>query len=1396
MSLGTDDICGVEFGIMSDDHIKSLNNNVISVPDTGNNSDIINSIASGILGSIHERITCPTCHFTKEKCTGHSGFISLGTPICSSLFIENIVKYLNIICFECGGIIITVKENMGFAKISSAVTARKNKSTLTCENIVDYVNGEPVICGALHPHVYENRKDARSILVQEFHSIDPVNKTKKKEKMQILLPYEVYRVLSRITPETLKKLGITNPELAPVNMVNSLFYVPPNSVRPNALSTNLSKVPKNDFNVQLNAILKESNKLGDSSLQLEEKKNINVIKEIQKSDFNIKRSTNTSQEKQLNSYLTVLGGKTGYIRGALLGGRVTGVSRHFITGNPDARLDEVYIPQSIAMKNMVPVTVTASNIEELSRFVANAGDEYPRCRSVWKKQKNANFLVGLMKDMTLSIGDIVYRDVITGDPSIYCRQPTLQLSNMTCLKTVVVKGAKSFSFNPNILPLFAGDFDGDEMNKYDPPEEGSLFEAFVKMGVDEMLISNGYGRPIVGQIMDGVLGCAMLTRDNIKLNILNACRVFDNTSLQPNLRKYIIPGTKDMIYGRSIFSALFETLGIKINYSNTPKYFEDGKLNAYRKYSETEVNIVIKDGVFISGIIDSKSIGNKAYGGIYHIIYHKYGAKAMRDVIWYMQRLSVNYLDIIGFTMSIEDFKLRDEEDKKIREYELSMVARSQVHTHSLWRGNIVAPSNKTVREHYEAEQIKILSETQTYNKYLHDGFDYENNHLYLSVYTGTKGSPGNMIDGVVSGGQALLDGARLMPELAGRVSHFHPRHTDDPRAYGFIINSYALGYTPNDIFCSSFVHRRGIVSKALSTADSGTKNRDGSSSLDSHILNYLRQVFKGPKLRQLLYGGDGMDPRATFKTRPQLLFKSDEELKKMATGEELATLIEDRDFYREVFINQNQRTGEDVKRLGFIPVNMPLIITDVNNLGGKPDSGNYKVIREFIDNIHLLYLNKNYSGPVPQYLLNNTKLFKAYLRYELRSEIVNKWSRNQLEILMHSIETDFVNNMEDPGTAVGIRASQATSEIMTQQSLSSIHLAAGNNADFKNVVNATQTENIKNLAMDIFFKHNDEEAINDFAKKIEMLKFVYFIKQYQIFYESHDNIVHPKYKDENKLIAEKSKISEFPKDILKWCIRVEFNISRVVTKNIQIEEIYIQLMKKFSFLHIIFGTLNDKTPVMRIYLKQATLNKYQLKNVNAVNILVQDLLETIVRGIDGIQATHVLSKKVYNEKFEENSLFYIKTEGSNLAKILAFPEVDTYLTKTNAMREYEDYFGIAITYNAVLDGIRMGVEGAYNSHYTVMANEMCSRYFYSAINRNGSAQRESSVMQLAADGAFMRVIKNAAVKGKIDYNIGVNSALMMGTTPKIGTNFVNVIYNETFIKKEGEKNIQELENI
>lgn len=442
------DVYALQFFPMNDNFIKQIAVTDVKIQDLGNNQTRPESVTSYTMGSVAEGRQCETCHFKRAKCPGHPGMIQLGSPVLSSIFIPEIISFLKIICWKCGKIIVKNASIKNIKSILTSITS-KIKKGFNCE-----------YCDEPHPHVFENRKENKSFLIQELYQTSIDTKETKKLWIKDLFPSDVKLIFSRITPETLEKLGITNPELAPSNFVNNYFYVLPNSVRPNAISIGAGKGSKHEMNQQINNILKDSKKFGDTSGGLDTYKYSKLIKDLSLSVYGYRKPVPTTSDKKPASIASSISGKTGAIRGEVLGARILRIARHFITGDPSVKLNEVCVPLSLAKQIQIEEVVTKYNQESLMRFIANGHKIYPRCKSIWKKNVGANYTLEVVKDIILEPGDKIYRDLIDGDNMGFCRQPTLMKSNITGMIVRIVENGKTFAFNPNITPLFGADFDG------------------------------------------------------------------------------------------------------------------------------------------------------------------------------------------------------------------------------------------------------------------------------------------------------------------------------------------------------------------------------------------------------------------------------------------------------------------------------------------------------------------------------------------------------------------------------------------------------------------------------------------------------------------------------------------------------------------------------------------------------------------------------------------------------------------------------------------------------------------------------------------------------------------------------------------------------------------------
>ena len=81
--------------------------------------------------------------------------------------------------------------------------------------------------------------------------------------------------------------------------------------------------------------------------------------------------------RALRSIKERLVGKTGRVRGNLMGKRVDFSARSVITPDPNIRIGELGVPLQIAKNITYPVKVNSRNKKFLTKLVQNGPDEYP-----------------------------------------------------------------------------------------------------------------------------------------------------------------------------------------------------------------------------------------------------------------------------------------------------------------------------------------------------------------------------------------------------------------------------------------------------------------------------------------------------------------------------------------------------------------------------------------------------------------------------------------------------------------------------------------------------------------------------------------------------------------------------------------------------------------------------------------------------------------------------------------------------------------------------------------------------------------------------------------------------------------------------------------------------------
>jgi len=184
-------------------------------------------------------------------------------------------------------------------------------------------------------------------------------------------------------------------------------------------------------------------------------------------------------------------------------------------------------------------------------------------------------------------------------------------------------------------------------------------------------------------------------------------------------------------------------------------------------------------------------------------------------------------------------------------------------------------------------------------------------------------------------------------------------------------------------------------------------------------------------------------------------------------------------------------------------------------------------------------------------------------------------------------------------------------------------------------------------------------------------------------------------------------------------------------------------------------------------------------KKVENLKKLLGKVPDFHVKGVPDIK--RVLVTEEYGE-------WVIRTDGSNLSRVLQISGVDTSRTTTNNVHEIAKTLGIEAARNALTNEAKGVLEDQGLDvdvrHVLLVADMMTATGEVQQIGRHGISGKKASVLARAAFEITVPNIVEAAVKGESDPLEGVTENVIVGQSIPIGTGLVE-LYMSTFEKQE-----------
>lgn len=1382
-------------------------------------------VYSSKLGITENELRCTLCLNSKMFCPGHTGHISLNYPVQNHIYKDNIIQWLKVICFECGKCLINklnLLDNIpDIKKLSEYVKLTRNaEKNIKC-----------VHCGAIHPHIYRD-KNRPVVIWQEFYN---ENKT---ETIQ-LFNNMIANIFERISNDTVKKLGKSDTS-HPRKLILNYISVPPNNIRPDIKKPGGGRSNNDDLTTMLKAII-DINK----TLPLIIPDNISPDIEANYTNIDMtyfefvkgtpassgKNKIVTNNNKPPGSLSSRIKGKRGRVRRNLMGSRTWYLARSVITCDPNIRTEELGVPKNIAVKLQIPETVNSRNRDRLLVYFNNKRDVYPGCTKVIKKSTGSEHWVGsLNRNFILEDGDIIMRDLIDGDPVVFNRQPSMLPECMTCHTIKIIDQGNTIRMNISACVLYNADFDGDTMNMLCSLSLITRNEISTLINVGENFMSRSKGGPLPGCFQDALASIAMLTHSDVKISKYNSMKLFKNTIYDVDKKQYT---------GRELISKILPPINL-----NATAFFYKKAYAPYFKFNNEDINVIIKRGELIQGILDYNTCGQQRNNSIFHIIHNELGSKTALDVLHDIQQVVMEYIYNRGFTIAMDDIEISEKSLYEIKEKTIALITEANRITKQLKEGKIIPPIGVEVHDFYEQLQLNALALGDDFVEPILSNIKPNNGMIQL-IRMCKKGKMKNFQSITSALGSSMIEGKRA-DELFGygRTLPYFTRFENSPESKGFVKESIISGFSLTSYLFQAQEARHAVIKCALSTSIGGHQGREGIKNTESIIINNNRICSKHKQIVQFVYGGNSIDTRKTEKVKIPTVLLSNLELEKKyhskinlfeskfrnkqvqnLLDEEFKQLVKDISLYREIFLNTelvyaNMPLSNKIQS----PINIDRIIKNIlykykdrKSEEIDPVSSINKIntlCKEF-PYIYVNNIQKRRKSTIPIRYKYATDIICIFIRSYLNTRTLLRLNIDVklLDIIIDEIILTMSKSLMDYGSAIGVLAAQSISEPMTQFFIDSHHYAgvSGGVADsrtdkltrIQEVLHVKDTDAMQNPSMTlrVIEKYEaDKIKVNEIANFIESMNFKLFVDSLQIFFEEYKNIQHPNYISDMKIInayEQHNPNVKIPSDLTKWVIRFTVSVRSMILKNMDIETIIFAMIDKHPYLFIVYGYESDDTIIIRCYVRNISFKKNQKVTQLNIETIKNNILNTHIRGVYGVIATDIIkSKRSYicdDGSIKNKPIYIIKTNGTNLINIFENNNIDKDTLQSDSIKEIEMIYGIEAARYKLCAEIKNLIPGVYHSHYTIYADEMTRTGTVTGINKSGIQKREYNNTLLRTSHSFMnQILRDASINGIEEDLYGISAPLMLGRIPRVGSTYNNIAVDYDFISK----NVEDVEDI
>ena len=1375
-----DTIIGVQFGIANPDDIVARS--VVEVT-TDKTYQAGQPVSGGLFdsrfGVIENGKTCQTCKQTNLLCPGHFGHIRLARPVYLYQFIDTLQNILSLVCLNCSNLYLPEFEEKfpSSLKGMDLFKAFKNASNFyKLKNSKDDSGGTCYHCKSAMIRTVVKAENTVASLVGLTYGGDLAPKVQ-------LQPEMVLRCFQRMKDEDIVRIGF-NPKFSrPEWMVCTVLAVPPLTVRPSVVGDDNQRM-EDDLTRQLVVIVRQNQYLrdkidkGDSADIIDKFTallQLNVATYVDNDIKGLPHAEERRSGRPLKTLKARLGAKAGRVRGNLMGKRVDFSARSVITPDANIDVDELGVPEEIAMNLTFPEIVTQYNRDRLMSYIRNGPAKYPGAKSVYIYDEKRTVSLRYINADSLNIksGDVVHRHLIDGDVVLFNRQPSLHKASMECHRIKVLPYS-TFRLNVSATRPYNADFDGDEMNMHVPQSIAAATELKLLASVLRQIISPRTNTPIIQIFQDTLTGVYRISQDAVAVPEHIAMNIMSR--MKRPLGSY--SRSNGLVTGKDIISTVFPLM-------------------------DFDSNIQLKNGRLVKGVLKKKAFSGSnddATDGILHVIYNDFGPQRCGQFINEIQNIVTRYNLFSGFSVGTSDLIGGNEWDANVQD-ELAKGRKSVADIlSSVHKGTFLNETGRPDGEELENRVMNVLKEVSSNISKAAMKTLAPNNRMKEMVESGSKGSDLNIAQMMGMLGQQFIAGRRIHYTLQDRTLPHFTKYDHGMESHGFVENSFITGLRPAEFFFHAMGGREGLIDTAVKTADSGYIQRKLVKTMEDLHVEYDGTVRNATgDVVQFQYGGDGIDSICVESQACELPNMTMEQVYKEfalsvsdvspvlkagleATDDDMVQqILADRDF----LIHNVLRYTKTSRLLA--PVNLRRLAKKyTNEYATKTD-------------LEPTYVVSQLNALCAEGWLKHNKVFHILLRYYFapkQSVLKMRMSKDMFDELLQEVRFKYIKSRVHSGEMVGPLAAQSIGEPTTQLTLNTFHSAG--------TVKANATQGVPRINELLSASHNPknpgnvvyltkEVAISQdraIAKMKEIQKTTLrdIVKSLRMYYDPNPLSTGTAIKEDIDILKSYEEFKVTCGDAVSpWIIRLELDRMEMVARGILDMDRIRTKIEENKFLRT-YECIHSDTNVPGKLIMRITFQPDVAKNALSLRFVEEKLLDTVLTGVDGVGRVYL--REVNRELTYDGTIggyaplkqYVLDVEGTNLLDLATLPDVDPLRSFSNDIHEILEVFGIEAVRVAMYEEFMEVFTSEYvNYHHMItLIDTMTFPGYILSADRFGMGKSEAGVLARSSFEETSKILFNAAMTGELDTMKGVSANIMFGQKPPCGTGFVDILVDET----------------